>query len=119
MVIVLFKSSRRSHEKCSAAAEIVRLEAGVAAAHKGLELGGQQRLAEVVALNLVALALLQPAELVGIFHTLADHIQLQIVRQADNCLDNLGIVIADDDIIDKGFVDLQLVDRKALEIAQL
>ena len=77
-----------------------------------------QRLAEVIALRFVAAQQLEEGELLRGFHPFRNHLEPEAVRHGDDRGDDRRVVGIGADIPDERLVDLQLVDRKALEIAR-
>ena len=68
---------------------------------------------KVVALSKVAPKLLQMVQLVGVLDPFGHHLQVQRVRKRDDCLYNRGILRVLPEL-----VDLQNVDREALEVGK-
>ncbi|MCY1394155.1 hypothetical protein D9M71_90700 [compost metagenome] len=73
---------------------------------------------EVVALEFVAMALLQEGELGLAFHPFGDHPQAQVMGHGDDALGDRGVVAVADDFLDEGSVDLHLVDGQALQVVE-
>src|SRR5690606_8611256 len=71
--------------------------------------------ADVEALRLVALALAQEGELFGAFHALGDHLDLEVLRQVQHRLRDLGVMAVVADVLDEGLVDLHRVDGEVAE----
>ncbi|MCY1561109.1 hypothetical protein D9M68_983260 [compost metagenome] len=56
--------------------------------------------------------------LFGGFHALADYPQVQGMRHGDDRLDNFPVFLAARYILQEGAVDLQHIQRQALEVSQ-
>ena len=88
------------------------------AAELGGELAGRHRLAEQVALHLVAVVLAQEVELRLGLHALGDHRQAQAVGHGDDGAGDLRILLAAGHAVDEAAVDLQHVDGELLEVVE-
>src|SRR5690242_6356023 len=75
-------------------------------------------LAEQIALDQVAILLLQEAELGGRLHTLGGDLDPQRFAERDDGADDRHRVRVLLHLRDEGAVDLDLVEREALEVAQ-
>ena len=60
----------------------------------------------------------QESQLLGRFHPLGQHLQTQIARQGNDRGGDFHIAGIMRNIMDKALVDLELVDRKALQVRQ-
>src|SRR3990167_3330442 len=80
------------------------------------QLPQRQGFADQVALHLIAAELAQQRQLLGVFHALADHLQIEVVRQVDHRPHQLAIFRALAHAADKALVDLQQGDRQAVEV---
>ena len=72
----------------------------------------------MVALRLIAVQRAQAFQDIGIFHAFGYHAQAQIVRQVDGGSHNLGIPFAGLHAHHEGFVDLELLHRKAPQVSE-
>jgi len=81
--------------------------------------GGRARAGEVVALGEGTAQPAQPGRLVRRLHPLGDDRQPERVRQADDRPDDRGVVGVRPQPGDEGPVDLEGVDREALEVGQV
>src|ERR1700736_1256032 len=77
-----------------------------------------QRFADEIALHRVAAHAREEAELLLGFHALGDDRHLQAVAKANHRPDDRGGLWITSEIDDKGAVNLDLVERKRLQIAQ-
>ena len=73
------------------------------------------RVAEEVALRVVAAMLAQEVELLLVLDAFRDHLELEAVRHVDDRVDDRRVVAVDRDVADERAVDLQRADRKLLE----
>eukprot|EP01136_Pigoraptor_vietnamica_P033089 Opistho-1_new@95611 len=83
-----------------------------------LELRYRQGRREQEALDLVAAGALQEIALRHRLHTLGDHAQPQRTRHLDHRLRDAGIALVTRQALDEAAVDLELLDRKALQVAE-
>ena len=72
----------------------------------------------VVTLDPVARVSSEKIELIFGFRPLGADIEIEVVRHCDDRLDERCIVVLRDDVGDERLVDLERVDRKALEISE-
>jgi len=86
--------------------------------HHRAQLLQRHRAAEQVALNEIAARTLEKFVLLQAFHAFGDHLQMQGVRHDDDCLDDLHVRRGIGNVDDERTVDLQCVQRQALEIGQ-
>src|SRR5204862_302964 len=73
--------------------------------------------AEVKSLVLIAAELREEGELLGGLHTLRDHLQMQTVGERDDGTHDRRVFRTPRHVFDEAAVDLQLVDRKAAQVA--
>src|ERR1039457_3204618 len=78
----------------------------------------RQRLAEVVALNFVALMCPKECHLRFVFDALGNHLEMQAPCHADDCGCDRRIVRLYTDIPDKRAVDFELADPKLPQVAE-
>lgn len=83
-----------------------------------LEFFRRHRLAEQKALVSSAAVVIEQFKLRLGFHALGYDIQGQVMRHADDGLDDHNIVGVGGNILDEGFIDLQLIQRQSLEIGE-
>src|ERR1051326_7321070 len=81
-----------------------------------LEILDRRRLAEVIALHLVAAFCDQQLELLRSLDALGHHGDVERQRQVDDRLDDRHRLAALGDVVDERSVDLDLVERKAAQI---
>src|SRR3990167_8237655 len=84
----------------------------------GSQLAGRQRLAVQVALTLVTTLSDDVGLLLDGFHTLGDDLHAQALTQLDNGAHDGRVVLVFQQVLHEAFVDLDLVQRQALQIAQ-
>ena len=82
------------------------------------EIRSDHRPAEQVALHFIAPRLAQEVELLGGLDAFGHHAQVQLVAERDDRLHDHGVVGIGGQIDDERTVDLELVDRKALQVAE-
>src|ERR1700688_2636221 len=78
----------------------------------------RHRAAEIVALALGTAILLQHCKLLSRFHSFGHDPHMQIVPHTNHGSDNTGVVLIGRKVTHEGPIDLQSVDRKALQRAQ-
>ena len=76
------------------------------------------RLAEIVTLALGAAVLQKSGKLLRCLHALCDHAHIQTPAHADHQADDRGIAGARGNVAHERLVDLQCIDREALQMAQ-
>ena len=86
--------------------------------HESLQLCRGQGCAQVVSLGLVAVVGAQKIELLLGLHALGRGAHAQGLGHADDGADDGPVVGVVAQVADEGLVDLELVDLKALELAQ-
>ncbi|MNN85114.1 hypothetical protein D3C81_2023640 [compost metagenome] len=69
-------------------------------------------------MHVVAAVAFEELQLVGGLHALADNLQMQGMGHDDDRLDDLAVFLAARYILQEGAVDLQHVQRQALEVGQ-
>ena len=82
------------------------------------QLAGRQRLREQIALHLIATVAAQQLELTARLDPFGDHLESQAFRQRDDCLRDRSVVRIGGDVLNEGLVDLERLDREALEVKQ-
>src|SRR6185437_370847 len=78
----------------------------------------RKRAREPVALDFVAGVRAQERELLGGFHALGHHLELQRVRHGDDGGCDRGVVRIGGDVADEFLVDLERVDGQPLEVSE-
>jgi hypothetical protein len=78
----------------------------------------RHRLREQIALRVLAAVLLQQGVLPFRLHALRHHRQLQAVRQRDDRRHDGAVFRTLFQVLDEGAVDLDLLDREALQVSQ-
>ena len=76
------------------------------------------RTAPDVALNVVALVFGQDIELSSVVNALGDNTDLHLVHKTDDGSDHETLCVLDRQIVNKGLIDLQNVDRELTQIVQ-
>src|SRR5690606_13837799 len=87
-----------------------------AALQKLEQLARRQRPGEQVTLHLVAAVAAQQLELTARFDPLGDHLEAQALGERDDRLGDRGVVRIGGDVLDERLVDLERLDREALEV---
>ena len=85
---------------------------------EGFEVCHRQRFAEQVALVQVATGLAQRNALLFGFNPFGNHVQPQAAREPDDGVHDGGVVGVGEHVAHKALVDLELIERHALEVAQ-
>lgn len=78
----------------------------------------RQWLIKIIALRLVALPFFQEIQLLVRFYAFRNHVQLEVMRHADDRIDKRRIFHIDVDVAREILVDLQRVNREQLQITQ-
>src|ERR1039457_1323741 len=78
----------------------------------------RQRLAEVVALNLVTLMSPQECHLRFVFDAFGNHLEIEAFCHADDCGCDRHVIRIHGDIADKRTVDFELADRELSQVAE-
>src|SRR6185437_8787040 len=82
-----------------------------------LELRGEEGGTEIKPLVLIATELGQQLQLLGRLHALRNHLQGQTMRERDDRAHDRGVLPERSHLLDEAAIDLELVDRKAAQIA--
>jgi len=82
------------------------------------QLSQWHRATEQVALNEIAAQAFEKIVLLEGFDSFGDHLQMQAVGHDDDGLDDFHVLCGFGNVLDKRAVDLQRVQRKALEVGQ-
>lgn len=85
---------------------------------KRLELFKRQRLADQIALDLIAMVFAQERQLLWGFHALGDHQQVEAVSQLDDGSGDGRVLWVAGHFADECDVDFKLVDREAAQVRQ-
>ena len=112
---VLMRLPRELERTCEPA---IRRNLRVHSQHRGQHLRERLRPRQQEALHFVAAALAQPVELLGSFHALGDRAQAEAVREADDRGADRRVVVVPAEVAHEAAVDLEPVDRQALEVGQ-
>ncbi|MNN45045.1 hypothetical protein D3C81_1593610 [compost metagenome] len=83
-----------------------------------MQFGQRHRATEQVTLDEVAAVAFEKLVLLEGFDAFGDHLQMQGVGHDDNGLDDLHVLGGNWNVLDEGAVDLQRVQRQALEVSQ-
>jgi len=79
---------------------------------------GWQRAAEIVALNLVTMMLAQKRHLLFAFDSFGNDPEIQVLGQADDRCRDRGVIRIHSEVLNKGTVNFELVDRKLPQVAR-
>src|SRR3972149_11296438 len=77
-----------------------------------------QRLAKVITLYGMATFIPDVDILLFCLHTLCNHLQVQLMAYGDNRFTDGGITLVSMQVTDEGFIYLDHIDRKLLEVGQ-
>src|SRR3954454_4406779 len=89
-----------------------------AAANQRRVVGDRQRFAEEITLHRITAFVRQKCQLLLGFHAFSDDRYLEAVAETNDGPDDRGRLRVASDVSDKGAVDLDLVERKSLQVAQ-
>ena len=87
-------------------------------AHQLHEAGGRQRAAHQEPLHQVAALAAQELQLLEALDALGHDLQVEVVAEADDGAHDGGILGVHREVVDEGAVDLERVEREALEVVE-